>query len=111
MELGADHFGRRLLCVRRPACAGTHGCHPDGSPMGTPAPAHVRRARSAAHASFDRLWSEGTMTRSQAYAWMREAMGLSREEAHISRMDAARCRELVRKLEEAFPNVFPFTRD
>jgi hypothetical protein len=35
------------------------------------------------------------MSRSAAYRWMAEAMGLTEAEAHIGRMDPETCRRLI----------------
>ena len=43
-------------CIRFPDCKGAHGCHPDGKPLGKPAPPEVKKWRIAAHEIFDRLW-------------------------------------------------------
>lgn len=86
-------------CSRYPACRSTHGAHPDGRPLGVPGDAATKAARVAAHAAFDRLWKEGHVpSRAAAYAWLRAAMGLSREEGHIARFDPARCTELVARV-------------
>lgn len=76
-------------------CPGSHGAHPDGSPLGIPADQCTKRARMAAHAAFDRLWRHGGMTRTGAYRWLQQAMGLSEGEAHIGRFTAEPCRKLI----------------
>lgn len=43
------------LC-RSAFCAGKLMANPDGSPAGVPAPANIRKMRSACHEVFDRLW-------------------------------------------------------
>jgi ssDNA-binding Zn-finger/Zn-ribbon topoisomerase 1 len=83
-------------CSRWPACQGTHGAHQGtGEPLGTPANAETKAARIRAHEAFDELWKSGLMKRRAAYRWMAEVLGLSREAAHISRMDLATCERLV----------------
>jgi len=44
--------------------------------MGRLANAQLRSARRDAHASFDSLWRDGAMSRSQAYAWLAAALGI-----------------------------------
>jgi len=41
------------------------------------------------------------MTKTQAYAWLRELLGLSASEAHIGRFSAKRCQVLVERVQEA----------
>lgn len=41
----------------------------------------------AAHANFDPLWKGKTLSRTKAYAWLREQTGLPERECHIGWMD------------------------
>jgi len=88
---------------RETGCPGAHGAHPDGSPMGVPAPLETRRARRRAHATFDLLWQSrrhaSNSARKNAYVWMRQAMGLSVEEAHIGRFTIEQCEQLIALVE------------
>ena len=52
----APNLGTFYGCTGYPDCRVTHGAHPDGRPMGTPADKATRAARSAAHAVFDPIW-------------------------------------------------------
>ena len=95
--------GKRLSWLCRP-CWAYVGCHPGTEvPLGTLADAATRKARSRAHAAFDPLWKSGAfgLSRAQAYAWLREVMGLTKETGHIAMMDAEQCdrlgREVVRR--------------
>ena len=45
MELRPSRFGQFYGCTRWPACDGTHGAHPNGSPLGTPANRATKDAR------------------------------------------------------------------
>lgn len=81
-------------CSRWPACDGSHGCHPDGSPLGVPANKETKRLRIEAHEAFDRLWKEGRMTRSEAYRWLSGALG-SDGQVHIGQMNADQCRRVI----------------
>lgn len=82
-------------------CRAHVGCHPGTTkPYGTLANASLRRARGFAHNSFDLLWRDGEMTRKDAYAWLREAMGLDRPNGHIGVFDEEQCREVVRLCRE-----------
>lgn len=77
-------------------CGGWVGCHPGTDrALGVPASAELRRARSLAHAVFDRLWRNGTMTRGEAYKWLASTLRLTPEQAHMGQMDLATCRRVV----------------
>ncbi len=98
MELRNSKHGQFYGCTKWPRCDGTHGAHPNGSPMGVPADKATKLARIEAHKAFDELWKSGTYSRSAAYSWMRKAMGLDRVAAHISRFDVEQCQQLQQLL-------------
>lgn len=82
-------------CARYPHCYCTHGAHPDGKPMGTPANAETRARRHEAHLIFDKLWKrDGFMTRGAAYRWLAEAFGA--EEVHMGNMSLEECDKVIR---------------
>lgn len=84
---------------RRTRCPGAHGAHPDGSPLGTPADKETKRWRMQAHEVFDALWEQGTITRSEAYAWLAREFG---HEAHIADMDIEQCQRVIELVDEVF---------
>lgn len=45
------------------------------------------------------------MNRAEAYEWMRKAMKLSRDEAHIGRFGIAKCERLQALVKKKFPGV------
>jgi len=51
-----------------------------------PAGKKIRLLRQRAHLSFDRLWKNGFMHRSEAYCWLARRLKLSKYEAHMGRM-------------------------
>ena len=86
-------------------CGAYVGCHPTGdgkSPLGRLANAELRRAKSDAHAAFDPLWREGSMSRHQAYKWLAQQMGIDKSEAHIGMFDVAQCKRVVQISAKAF---------
>lgn len=101
MVLKPSRYGQFYGCSRwsDTGCRGSHGAHPDGRPMGTPANAETKRARIEAHAAFDRLWKNGRMSRKRAYRWLRVALNLPKERAHISMFDVPQCEQLIRRVE------------
>ena len=101
MVLRASRYGHFYGCSRFPLCDMAHGAHPNGAPMGKPGNKATRAARQVAHQWFDKLWKKDpgderrVMGRTTAYAWMREALGMTKEEAHIANFDAPTCERLV----------------
>lgn len=89
-DLYAKHF---YLC----GCGAYCGCHPGTTaPLGHPCGPETRRARSAAHATFDPIWKRGEMSRAQAYKWLADTLGIDRAECHIGMMTADRAWAVVR---------------
>lgn len=76
------------------------GALPNGEPLGTLADPELRALRVRAHLSFDRLWQTGLMGRKEAYTWLSRQLGLKREDAHIGRLNAGQCRELLKRIKE-----------
>ncbi len=76
-------------------CFAYVGCHPDGKPMGRLADKRLRTWKIRAHASFDSLWREGYMSRSQAYKWLAKALKLSYSKCHIGMFDIAGCQHVI----------------
>lgn len=102
MTLRSSKFGLFYGCSQYPNCKATHGAHPDGKPLGTPANAVVKQARIAAHKAFDQLWSgpKARLTRDEAYLWLQSKMGLTSAQAHIGSFDQAQCDKLIQLVRE-----------
>lgn len=85
----------RLRFWRCEPCDAHVGCHRGTTrPLGRLANAELRRAKMAAHAAFDPLWKSGRMSRSEAYAWLADRLGIEADVCHIGMFDVAMC-ELV----------------
>ena len=94
-------YGPIWIC--RP-CQAWVGCHKPGDvPLGRLANATLRRRKMEAHAAFDPLWKNGSMTRSDAYRWLSQAMGVT--EAHIGQMDVDECRRVIELCKERMKPV------
>lgn len=78
-------------------CGAYVGLHPfTAIPLGTLADAPMREARKHAKAAFNPLWQSGQMTRSDAYAWLAGAMGITdKEQCHIGWFDVSQCNQVV----------------
>lgn len=83
-----------LMCT---GCDSYVGLHPfTGIPLGTLATPAMRHARSLAKDHFNPLWQQGSMTRSEAYAWLADALGIADvEQCHIGWFDVAQCSAVV----------------
>lgn len=86
---------RFFMCEPCDAWVGTH--RKSGLPLGRLANAELRRARMAAHAAFDPIWKDGDMSRTRAYEWLAEAMGIEPDYCHIGLFDVWQC-EKVKQL-------------
>jgi hypothetical protein len=85
-------------------CWGYCGVHRSTlKPLGTPAGAETRKARTAAHAAFDLLWKKRMAisgigqqaARGRGYKWLAAQLGIGLKHCHINEMDAALARRVV----------------
>ena len=83
------------LCSPCDAYVGTHENSPKHAPLGRLANAELRSARLEAHAAFDPIWRDGEMTRSEAYQWAADVLGLPKERTHIGMFDVPECKRLI----------------
>lgn len=86
-------YGMIYYCKPCNAWVGVH--KGSGTPLGTLANAELRAYRRKAHGLFDRIWRRRWMSRSKAYAWLSEQMGLAREETHIGMFSIEQCRTVI----------------
>jgi ssDNA-binding Zn-finger/Zn-ribbon topoisomerase 1 len=88
-------------CSRYPDCDGTHSAHQSsGKPMGTPADKETKEWRVKAHAAFDPYVAKWFEKRSDGYMFLQNVMGLSGEDAHISKFNIDQCKKLLTLLEK-----------
>lgn len=93
---------KRLLFWHCAACSAWVGVHRGTQrPLGRLATAQLRRLKMLAHGAFDPIWKSKLKTRSEAYSWLAEAMGLTKDETHIGLFDEDQCRK-VAELANAF---------
>lgn len=84
-------------------CGAYVGCHKGTTrPLGRLANAELRQAKQDAHAAFDPKWKfhtfrDGyqTMTRTMAYKWLAEQLGIPIEQCHIGMFDVETCGRVV----------------
>ncbi len=55
----------------------------------------LARARVEAHGAFDTLWQNDFMTRSEAYQWLADELGIPKEDCHMLFFDETTCRRVA----------------
>lgn len=79
------------------SCGGYVGCHGTTLiPLGTPADAPLRKARSAVHSIIDPLWKRQKArkkARGMVYGYLCLKMGIPCDETHVGMFDIERCRQ------------------
>lgn len=76
-------------------CDAYVGCHPNGAPLGRLADKALRKAKTEAHAAFDPSWKSGYMSRTKAYRWLADQLGIQARDCHIGQFDVAMCMKVV----------------
>lgn len=90
---GKDYGTNLYVCRPCDARVSTHGN--TSKPMGTMANPELREWRKVAHAHFDILWKNGHLSRTGAYRWLQEKMGMTKEQAHIGNFTVSECQRVV----------------
>lgn len=73
-------------------CGAYVGLHPFTSiPLGTLADQRTRDARKKCKPAFEHLWKSGRMSRTDAYRWLAEQMGIPFGECHFGWFTAEQC--------------------
>lgn len=111
-------------CTKWPDCRGTHGAHPDGTPMGKPGDAPTRLARRQCHAVFDPLWTQADtlydlpkhpgarvrerakvlrIAKKRAYEWLAEVMEMHPDDCHIGAFNVEQCHSAIAKCQGQTP--------
>lgn len=93
---GRDYGSNVYSCKPCDAYVGTH--KGTKQPLGTLAQYELRELRKKAHAHFDPLWKSKEMSRTEAYAWLKEELELENGQAHIGMFDEDQCKKLIKKV-------------
>ena len=64
-------------------------------PLGNVANEVLRLKRVETHRAFDSFWKQRHMSRTRAYKWLAEQMGLSEEETHIAAFEMDQCQRVI----------------
>jgi hypothetical protein len=85
-------------------CDARIGCHGNTwKPLGTLANSELRKIRTQAHASFDRIWREAWMDRKEAYSWLANKLEINVEDCHIGMFDIGFCSKVI-ELSDSYIN-------
>lgn len=87
-------------CQNYPDCRGTHGAHPDGTPVGIPANYETKQWRIKAHDAFDGWRDRNFLNRSRSYHQLSAAMGKKDGQIHIGECDIADCKKIIELCEQ-----------
>lgn len=75
------------------ACDARVGMHPfTNLPLGTLANEQLRKAREQHKKPFEAIWRAGHLSRADAYAWLAQAMGLTKATCHFGLFDLDQCK-------------------
>lgn len=93
---GRSASGQVYVCSKYPACDSYVGVKSGTKlPLGTLANRELRQKRIQTHHIFDQLWKRKIFTRSQAYLWASDRLGLPMQETHIGRFSTYMCDQLA----------------
>jgi ssDNA-binding Zn-finger/Zn-ribbon topoisomerase 1 len=105
MRLKTSRHGPFYGCAGWPRCSAKVGAHTDGRPMGVAGDSETRTARRRAHSAFDKLWRKHGWSRSAAYRWLADRLGIPYTQCHIGLFDAPRCYRVIELVETETPNL------
>lgn len=78
-------------------CKAYVGCHKGtDKPLGRLANPELRYYKRLVHNSFDPLWWNTNLSRSDAYAWLADQMNIPISKCHIGMFDVHQCIEAIR---------------
>ncbi|MFG0647737.1 zinc-finger-containing protein [Leclercia adecarboxylata] len=73
-------------------CGAYVGLHPfTAIPLRTLADKRTRDARKSCKLPFERIWRSGSMSRSEAYKWLADKMGIPTDECHFGWFSDEQC--------------------
>ena len=86
------------VCSRYPRCDAYVRIQPGTTrPIGSLANRELRALRKEAHRHFDRLHSDGIMTKQEAYSWLAALLQAPLSEAHIGYLSEYSCNQVIRE--------------
>lgn len=93
---GDKKFGidKGLIRICLPCDAYT-SCDKFGKTRASLAKKELRQIRIKTHNVFDKIWRKGLMTRSEAYKWLCDRMGIEDKYCHIGFFDEYKCYRVI----------------
>lgn len=77
-------------------CNARVGCHKGTNrPLGNVANEVLRLKRVETHQAFDAFWKQRRMSRTRAYKWLAEQLGLPEGGAHIGEFEMDQCQRVI----------------
>lgn len=96
IEIYGIVYGRWPFTYCCSNCRAYVGMHPfTNIPLGTLADAETRQARAKSKNLFNPIWENGYMTRSEAYQWIANELGIPIEECHFGWFDTKTCNKVM----------------
>jgi hypothetical protein len=94
---GRGYLAKRYFwrCDPCDAHVGTHENSERHAPLGRLANGELRAARVKLHLMFDRKWKQPNMSRSRAYEWLADKLGLEKSHCHIGHFDLELCKRAL----------------
>ena len=87
-------------------CDAYVGCHPGTkNPMGTVANRRLRKLRNSCHNSFDKIWKDKHLSRSQAYKWLAAELNIPPKQCHIGMFDEQACLKAIQKCNQYLSDI------
>ena len=90
---GGRSYGPIYLCRPCNAYVGVH--RGTTIPLGRLANSELREAKRKAHAAFDPIWKGKAMSRSKAYRWLANQLGIAKSRCHIGLMSLEECQRTI----------------
>ena len=89
-----------------PECMAYVGMHPyTAIPLGILATEEMREYRKRAKSLFNPIWQNGKRTRTEAYRWLANLMGLEPGDCHFGMFDVQQCKEAIRIMRASLHNI------
>lgn len=84
-------------------CDAYVGCHKNSrkhAPLGRLASKNLRQLKSIAHSHFDPIWRGREMSRSNAYQYLADRLGIDKRDCHIGMFDENTCRKVIQIMKQ-----------
>ena len=94
-------YGKWPFAYYCDGCGAYVGMHPGTNiPLGTLADEATRAARRDCKTPFEQMWKNGHMSRTEAYSWLADRMGIATDSCHFGWFEVAQCNQAKSLCEE-----------